>query len=229
MKPLGKKNYGSIPHLSNSKLGPGDHFVNHGQERILTEKKRDRHDEIFAFEKYDGSNVGIAKKNGQIFALTRSGYTAESSPYKQHHLFRYYVHEYEYLFDAILEEDERLCGEWMLQTHGLKYSLKTYPIVFFDWFDSDNNRKTYDELAKTQLQLPRLLHRGDAVSVNKLLPKLNVGTDEIKSLGMPEGIVYRVERKGNVDFLAKWVRSDFESGKYIIDKNETDLIWNTLE
>ena len=42
----------------------------------------------------------------------------------------------------------------------------------------------------------------------------------------PEGMVYRVERKGEVDFLAKWVRSDFEAGKYIINKEEKDLVYN---
>jgi hypothetical protein len=35
MKPLNKKNYGSIPHLSNSKLGEKDYFIGEGQERIL--------------------------------------------------------------------------------------------------------------------------------------------------------------------------------------------------
>ena len=43
MKILGFKNYGSIPHLSNSKLGDGDHYINSGQEFILTQKPRDRH------------------------------------------------------------------------------------------------------------------------------------------------------------------------------------------
>ena len=38
MKPLERKNYGSIPHLSNSKLGEGDYYVEKGMERILTEK-----------------------------------------------------------------------------------------------------------------------------------------------------------------------------------------------
>jgi len=39
-------------------------------------------------------------------------------------------------------------------------------------------------------------------------------------------MVYRVERKGKVDFLAKWVRQDFEAGKYCIGIDEKDLIWN---
>ena len=37
----------------------------------------------------------------------------------------------------------------------------------------------------------------------------------------PEGVVYRVEREGRVDFLAKFVRSDKEDGKYL----DTEL-WN---
>src|SRR4051812_45187727 len=36
-KPLGSKGYGSICHLPGSRLGPGDHKLNPGQARILTE------------------------------------------------------------------------------------------------------------------------------------------------------------------------------------------------
>ena len=84
MKPIGRRNYGSIPHLHNSKLGEGDYYIGEGQERILTVKARDKHDNILVFEKYDGSNVGVAKFENKIFALTRSGYEANTSPYKQH-------------------------------------------------------------------------------------------------------------------------------------------------
>ncbi len=52
-RPIGRKNYGSIPHLSNSKLGDGDYFIGEGQEQILTLKKRDKHDIIIVSEKYD--------------------------------------------------------------------------------------------------------------------------------------------------------------------------------
>jgi hypothetical protein len=41
MKPIGRKNYGSIPHLHNSKLGEGDYYISKGQERILTLKARE--------------------------------------------------------------------------------------------------------------------------------------------------------------------------------------------
>ena len=84
-KPLGGKSYGSIPHLIGSKLGDGDHHVHDGQHRICTEKTRDKHDLVIVQEKYDGSNVGVANIGGEIIALTRAGYTADSSPYEQHH------------------------------------------------------------------------------------------------------------------------------------------------
>lgn len=231
MKPLNRKNYGSIPHLSNSKLGSGDYFTGEGQEKILTVKKRDKHDTIYVFEKYDGSNVGVGKKDGKIFALTRSGYEAGTSPYKQHHEFAKWVYKKRDFFSLILEEGERIVGEWLLQAHGLIYNIKQEsPIVFFDWYDKNNNRKLFSELEKGlglwDLPLPRLLHKGDAVSVEELKPILNLKTNTIESEGEPEGMVFRVERKGKVDFLAKWVRSDFIAGVYCVGVDEKDLFYN---
>jgi len=119
MKPIGRKNYGSIPHLHNSKLGEGDCFIGEGQDRILTLKARDKHDNILVFEKYDGSNVGVAKFENKIFALTRSGYEASTSLYKQHHYFADWVKKREFLFADMLQNGERITGEWMAQAHGL--------------------------------------------------------------------------------------------------------------
>jgi ATP-dependent RNA circularization protein (DNA/RNA ligase family) len=226
MKPLNRKNYGSIPHLSNSKLSEKDYHIDKGQERILTEKKRDKYDTILVFEKYDGSNVGVAKINGKIFALTRSGYEASTSPYKQHHEFAKWVHRRFKMFNSLLNDGERISGEWLYQAHGLIYNIKNEPIVFFDYFNKNNERQPFESLEKMGVPLARLLHKGDAVSVDKMKPILNLKTDSIWAEEDPEGMVYRVERKGKVDFLAKWVRQDFEAGKYCIGIDEKDLIWN---
>lgn len=230
MKPINGNNYGSIPHLSSSKLGIGDHFIHEGQERILTEKTRDKHDLVLAFEKYDGSNVGIAKKDGQIWALTRSGYAASTSPYLQHHVFSYWVEKNINVFMELLKEGERITGEWLLQVHGLMYKIKNNPIVFFDLFLNGNKRAVNNELEsrvlKFDLPLARKLHEGNSISVTDLLPILNQKTENIESFELPEGIIYRVERKGKVDFLAKWVRSDFEAGKFCINKEQSKLIYN---
>ena len=230
MKPIGRKNYGSIPHLHNSKLGEGDYYIGEGQERILTLKSRDKHDNILVFEKYDGSNVGVAKFENKIFALTRSGYEAKTSPYKQHHLFSQWVYERENLFKDILSENERITGEWLVQAHGLIYKIGIEPIVFFDYFTPNNERVLHKDLnskaIKYGLQLPRKLHEGQPITVTELLPLLNEKTKGIESVELPEGMVYRVERKDKVDFLAKWVRSDFPTGKYCINIDEQNLVWN---
>lgn len=60
----------------------------------------------------------------------------------------------------------------------------------------------------------------DAVSVDELKPIQNLKTDSNWSKEDPEG----VERKEKVDFLPKWVRQDFEAGKYCIGINEKDLL-----
>ena len=61
IKPLGQKCYGSIHHLPNSPLGPGDYCAYPGQARIATEKPRDKHNLIIVQENLDGSNVAVAK------------------------------------------------------------------------------------------------------------------------------------------------------------------------
>ena len=75
-KPLGSKNYGHIPHLPGSRMGPGDHKCHEGQTRIATAKVRDKNDEIFVQEKLDGSNVGVARIGDVLHALGRSGYAS---------------------------------------------------------------------------------------------------------------------------------------------------------
>jgi len=229
MKPLGIKNYGSIPHLSNSKLGDGDYYIHDGQERILTIKARDKHDLILSFEKYDGSNVGVTKVNGKIFALTRSGYEAKTSQYKQHHYFSDWVYKNEKLFIDMLNEGERIAGEWLLQAHGLRYKIDGNPILFFDYFTPKNDRLLQTDLrqitGKYGLSTPRLLNEGNPITVDKLIPILNLKTNGFESEENPEGIVFRVERKGKVDFLAKWVRKDFQTGQYL-NEDESKLVFN---
>lgn len=87
IKPLGRKNYGHIPHLPGSRIGPSDRKCHAGQARIATEKPRDKHDEIIVQEKLDGANVGVARIGDGLQPLGRAGYPAISSPYEQHRLF----------------------------------------------------------------------------------------------------------------------------------------------
>ena len=114
IKPLGIKAYGSICHLPGSRLGPGDHKLNPGQAKILTEKARDKHDRIIVQEKLDGSNVAIARVNGVMIPIGRAGYPAITSPYEQHKLFATWLFSNLDRFE-FLEQGQWLSGEWLAQ------------------------------------------------------------------------------------------------------------------
>lgn len=228
MKPLGRRAYGSIGHLPNSRLGPSDSSVTDGQYRICCEKTRDKHDKIIVQEKLDGSNVAVALKNNTIYPLTRAGYVANTSPYKQHHLFYEWAMQREDTFRKVLQEGERISGEWLAQAHGTKYSMLDESSVFaaFDIFDAYNNRLVYDDFDERvwmDFCTPSVLHVGDAVSVREMMQEhrlINYGADEV------EGLVYRVERHGKVDYLAKYVRPDKVDGKYLESVSGNPPVWN---
>lgn len=220
-KPIGRKNYGSIGHLPGSRMGPADHKITDGQAKIATEKARDRHDTIIVQEKLDGSNVGVAMKDGKIYALTRKGYEAKTSPFPMHHAFDEFVEENKSRFRAVLNEGQRICGEWLHTAHGTIYELWHEPFVAFDIFDEENNRLTHEEfseIAENYFVLPYLISIGGPVSIDSALDALgHYGFHGAKE--RVEGAVWRVERKGKVDFLCKYVRHDKEDGKYLSDDN----------
>lgn len=217
MKPLGRKNYGSIGHLPSSRMGPADHHVHEGQARICTMKARDRHDVIVVEEKLDGSNVGIANVEGRIVALGRAGYLAQTSKYEMHQLFAAWVREREVKFETMLQPGQRLVGEWLAQAHGTRYTLPSGPFVAFDVMEGEK-RWTVQQRDRLCLMhdvpLPKLLHVGGPLSVERAMELHGLGSHGAEE---PEGVMYRVERHGEVDFLAKWVRPDKIDGKYLPD------------
>jgi hypothetical protein len=246
-KPLGRKNYGSIPHLPNSRKGPGDHSCHLGQAKIATVQTRDKHDEVIVQEKLDGSNVGIARINDALFPLGRAGYTAISSPYKQHRMFHDWVMlPFNYMrFMSSLENGERLVGEWLAQAHGTRYNLfGKDPFVAFDMMTGDE-RLPYDEflerLRGLGISTPPLLHRGHALPViyaMGLLEQVFPGRyGSYGALEPVEGAVWRIERnklidrhsgerKRVVDFLVKYVRPDKVDGKYLPNVSGKNEVWN---
>lgn len=237
IKPLGYKNYGSIPHLPNSRMGTGDHKCHEGQARIATVKARDRYDDIIVTEKLDGSNVGVARVGNTIYPLGRAGYPAVSSPYLQHRLFSNWVLENFERFWSILEPGERVVGEWLAQAHGTRYNLTHEPFVVFDMF-RDNERVLYDEvLARVggDFTTACLVHRGTSISVEDVMASLGKYGFH-GALDPVEGAVWRVERSnptGNkgerkkvVDFLVKYVRPDKVDGYYLTDVSGNEAVWN---
>lgn len=228
-KPLGIKAYGSIPHLPESRMGPGDHHVHPGQAAIATVKTRDRYDIVRVQEKLDGSNVAIANVDGKICALGRSGYLAQSSPHVQHQLFAAWVREREDVFAGILSDGERLCGEWLAQAHGTRYDLAgREPFVVFDLMRGAI-RVPYDiftERVAPYCALPRLIFEGrGACRVVYALEQLGC-YGHYGARDVAEGCVWRVEHKGTVDFLCKYVRPDKIDGCYLPNVTGGEPVWN---
>ena len=229
-KPLGRKTYGSIPHLPSSRLGPGDHKCSEGQAKIATqETKKSRNQRVICQEKMDGSSCGVCKKDGEIISLVRAGYPAYTSPFKQHHLFADWVYKNQSRFLNLLEEGERVIGEWLVQAHGTRYSLPHEPFVVFDVI-KDDKRAIFDEFKERveacDFVMPCLISDGLPISVDKVMNTL-LPYGYHGALEKIEGAVWRVESKKRgqyqVDFLAKYVRPNKVDGHYL---NFSGPVWN---
>jgi ATP-dependent RNA circularization protein (DNA/RNA ligase family) len=165
-------------------------------------------------EKLDGSNVAVAKKGGEVLALVRAGYLAESSPHEQHHVFAEWVRRNDWAF---LAEGFRVCGEWLYMAHGTIYR-PTSPFVAFDVFDARGKRLPHDDqralLGGAGIEAAAVIHDGESgMSVEAALSALGEhgfhGATETV-----EGAVWRIETAGQFNFLAKYVRPSKIDGKY---------------
>lgn len=219
-KPLLKKGYGSIGHLPDSKLGVGDHCISPKQANIVTKQVRDKHDIIIVTEKLDGTCVGVLKREGILIPINRAGYKCVQAPHLHHRLFHNWVMEHQDDF-AFLTEGQRVMGEWLALCHTIRYDLSSFdsPFFAFDLFTADNERMAYHDFCLTvaeHLNLPISLSDNKPLSTKEAIEFLNKNSTLI-SIDKPEGAVWRLERKGKVQFVAKYVRPDFEPGKYLKD------------
>lgn len=227
VKPLGRKAYGSIPHLPGSRVGPGDWHITEGQRVICMDKARDKHDRIIVTEKLDGSNVAVARIGDEIVAVTRAGYAAADSHFAQHHIFGEWIAPQAERFRLMLNDGERVNGEWLALAHGTHYDLPHEPFVAFDMMVG-SKRLPWDEIkhraAMAQLPFAAVLHDGGPIHIDAVLPL--IAESRHGALDPVEGAVWRVERKGVFDFNAKWVRPDKIDGKYLTDVTGYPESWN---
>lgn len=224
-KPLGQKAYGHIAHLPGSRMGPGDHKCHEGQARIATQTPRDRHDRVYVQEKLDGSCVAVAKVNGEIVPLGRAGYRAITSPFRQHILFHGWAMENWQRFSDLLREGDRAIGEWLAQAHGTRYDLTGRdPFVLFDIMRGPD-RTTVEETDDRAGDFARPYTWTGPLDIDTVMARL-LPYGFYGALDTVEGAVWRVERKGAVDFLAKYVRPDKVDGSYLDSVAGKEPVWN---
>lgn len=236
-KPLKMKAYGSIGHLPNSRMGPADHHVHEGQAVICTQKPR-KGDRVIVSEKLDGSCMSVANIDGVLVPLTRSGYRACDVTYDHLRAFVPYVEKNIAQFRELLKPGERVCGEWMPMAHGTIYDprhLMFSPFVAFDIF-RDGKRILFEEfdarIGVAEMRRAFCFHNSsEPCSVETALGNLAKPGDATDLYGFHgatedvEGAVWRVEREGRVDFLAKYVRPEKIDGKYFTNISGQPEIW----
>lgn len=232
-KPLGHKSYGSIPHLPGSRRGPADRGLTEQQAKMCTERAIKKHgvtDICIVQEKLDGSNVAVAKLDGNILPLGRAGYLAWTSPHRMHRVFAEWVTRNQDRFADVLEEGERLCGEWLWQAHGTRYDLPHEPFVAFDLMRG-TTRAPYTQLEQRirgKFVIPRVLQLGDPCPVKRAMELL--GTYGYHgALDPAEGAVWRVERADKVVLVAKYVRPDKVDGVYLPTDESGVLVMNKFK
>jgi hypothetical protein len=223
---LPHRSYGPIPHLPGSKIGPSDVLIDHEQCERLT-KQPYAGDEIIVSEIIDGSRMGVAKINKEIIPLLASGHPASESPHLQHKLFGDWVKENKHRFRDLLANGEWCACEWCIQAHTTRYRFYGEPFFLLDII-SKGNKLTYERMRKRNSHLDsfRIPYFGwygyNAVSVSSMLALMGT-TGWVGARDQVKGAVWRVERNGVVEALAKYVNPSKETENYL----ERDLpLWN---
>ncbi|OJT24968.1 hypothetical protein BO221_11305 [Archangium sp. Cb G35] len=231
-RPLGRKAYGSIPHLPGSRTGPADRHLSPALARICTERTRDTRDHIVVLEKLDGSCVAAARVGDSVLALGREGRLASQSPNEARRLWAAWVAVHAERFLAVLQPGERLVGEWLALAHGTRYVLPHEPFVAFDLM-RDGERLPWhavtERIRAGNFVTPGLIHEGGPLGISAVMERLQAGGFH-GAVDPVEGAVWRVERREGdavrVEFLAKYVRPEKVDGSLLPENTGRAAVWN---
>lgn len=228
------KAYGSIPHLRGSKFGNRlDKGCSGSDTALFTGPlRRSPQDWITVTEKLDGSSVAVMNYCGSLVAINRAGYPAISSPWVQHRLFAIWVNDHYAELSTVLQcNGDRICGEWLAQAHGTRYDLTgRSPFVAFDLFSSFGKRRNhwdFEDLCKSaEIQTAPLLWEGpEPCSIEEALCRLGEH-GQYGAIDLAEGCVWRLEREGEFEAIAKYVRPEKDIGGYLPEVSGQKAIWN---
>lgn len=241
-KPLGRKAYGSIPHLPGSRLGPGDWSIEPVQAALLIEAHRwnQRHrDRVIVTEKLDGSCVAIGRLADRVVALNRAGYDCFTSPHVVHRGFARWVAAHESIFMDALKVGERTVGEWLQIAHGTRYDIHRDMDLFvpFDLVEPGRDRgiperrlphdEMHERVRAMGLRPANVLHDGGAIPTGVALERLGERGAH-GAIETAEGVVYRIETNGAFNYLAKLVRPGKVDGKYLAGLASTSATEETF-
>jgi hypothetical protein len=220
--------YPSIPHLPGSRAAR-DKVLPAGLASLCVDpRSASPGTEVIVQEKLDGSCVAVRVDRGSLYAFGREGRLAALSRNAGRRMFADWVGRNEARLREVVRSGETLAGEWLALVHGTRYALAHEPFVPFDVL-RDQERLPFAELARrlegTGLAPPGLVHRGAPIDVEDALAKL--GPSGLHgAIDPPEGLVYRVERRGKVVLVAKWVRPDKVDGAFLPENTGADALYH---
>ena len=108
-------------------IGSEDKLLGAEQVKWLTQRRRVSGDMVIVTEKVDGMNAAVLRREGLLYPLIKKGYDCRANPLPWINAFADFVEENATRFMSVLEEGERICGEWMVKTHTLSYKVCTAP------------------------------------------------------------------------------------------------------
>lgn len=207
MKKIIPSNYPRIQHIHGSKMiDAEDRLLNRREQDWLTVKTRTKTDIVIVTEKVDGCNVGVLRFGRKLIPILRKGYDVRTNSNEWIRAFYNFVQERRSRFLRLLNDGERVCGEWMIKTHTIRYRMRHEPFITFDLI-SDTHRDRYlnakHRLEANGFTTAGLVHYGTAIPVGVALNMLGEGFHGAE-VG-PEGIVYRYEGDGGWLFNGKYV------------------------
>ena len=240
-KVLGRKAYGSIPHLKGSRTGTGEHIINPGQQRMCEFSLSNRALNVTVEEKLDGSCLAVAKTSNGVVGVGRAGYLVTDSPYPAIRLFDQWLDMYRAEFDRVLKVGQRVVGEWMVQAVGTKYNMPHLPFVPFDVMEEDvrypvekRNDIFIDLMARMNgLKWPHA-YAEKPTEISVIKDAIHIVRADGKSVcphgarESCEGAVWRVETKrGEVLLLAKYVVENKVDGQYFPETKGGPIVTNS--
>lgn len=226
--------YPRTPHISGSRLQPGDEDLSQISFSYIKGKN------IVVEEKVDGANTAISfGKNGELLLQSRGHYLTGGYRERHYNLLKQWAGIHKESLYKILGARFIMYGEWLYAKHTVYYDALTHYFLEFDIFDRDSG-KFLDTPSRQQItrQLPvcsvPVLYSGiinNKDNILKHLGKSNFITNrhlenlraecckngldsdrvvrETDNSDLMEGLYIKVEENGEVIDRMKYVRASF--------------------
>ena len=226
------RGYSSISHLPGSKMiDDKDKLIGVQECGWLTVERRNFKDLVIITEKVDGMNASVYRIDNQLYPIIRAGYDVRTSDKNWIRAFGRFVSTNSDRFMSVLDNGERLCGEWMIKTHTLSYDLPHEPYVVFDIVGEKNKRLSYKDFRHRVdgIFTPTgLLHIGEAIAPLLAIEILGKGYHGVVG-DQPEGVVYKYENQDGYVCSGKFVSHPDVGNEKIFTYNISNDIYNHVK